>query len=162
MNLFDFNIPEWFWVCFNLLVLVLILKKILWDKVQKILDERQEIAVKAGLDATECERLRSESQELRAKLDDDLKNQAMEMTQSARSSAGKEYDRIIAEAEEKSALIVSAAKVKANREREVILSLAKDEIVTTAINAAGLLLRANVDNEKNDLLIREMLEKRSA
>ena len=162
MNLFDFNIPEWFWVGFNLLVLVLILKKILWDKVQKILDERQEIAVKAGLDATECERLRSESQELRAKLDDDLKNQAMEMTQSARSSAGKEYDRIIAEAEEKSALIVSAAKVKANREREVILSLAKDEIVTTAINAAGLLLRANVDNEKNDLLIREMLEKRSA
>ena len=157
MNLFDFYIPEWFFVALNLLILIIVLKKILWDRVRKILDQRQEMAEKTASDSDEAERLRAEMEQLRANLDNDLDAKTVEAMQNARTSAGKEYDRIISQAEAKAGLIVSAAKTKAQQERDAMLSDAKEQVAATAVEAAEILLRANMDSEMNKRLLDEFL-----
>jgi F-type H+-transporting ATPase subunit b len=157
MDLMNFYIPEWFWVAFNLLVLIVVLKKILWDRVRKVLQERQDMVVKTEQDALETEKLRAEIEQLRAKFDKDLEVQTIALMKEARTNAGKEYDRIIAQAETKAGLIVSAAKTKAQQEQDAILVGLKKQVAATAIEATGLLLRANMDSERNNLLMNDFL-----
>ena len=153
----NFYIPEWFWVAFNLLVLIVVLKKILWDRVRKVLQERQDMVVKTEQDALETEKLRVEIEQLRAELDKDLEARTIALMKEARTNAGKEYDRIVTQAEAKAGLIVSAAKTKAQQEQDAILVGLKKYVAATAIEATGLLLRANMDNERNNLLLNDFL-----
>ena len=157
MNLLDFHIPEWFWVAFNLLVLILVLRKILWGRVRKVLDEREGIVAKAMQDSEEAGKLRSEIEQLRAKLEEDMEARTVALMQEARTNAGKEYDRIVAEAEAKSTMIISAAKTKARQEHDSILMELKGQVATTAVEAVGLLLRENMDNERNKRLLDDFL-----
>ncbi|MCL1905733.1 MAG: hypothetical protein FWG06_01850 [Clostridiales bacterium] len=157
MNLINFYIPEWFWVAFNLLVLFLVLKKILWKPVLAVLEKRQDKVVQAEQDAEEAARLKLEMEQLRAGLDEDMETKTAQLMQEARSRAGREFDRIVAEAEAKADLIISAAKNKARREREVMLVEMKGQVVSTAVEATGLLLRANMDSEQNKRLLQDFL-----
>ena len=160
MNLLNFNIPEWIWVAFNLLVLIVVLRQILWKRVGKVLDERQEIAVKADQDAEEAARLRLEMEHLRTLLDMEMDSKTAEMMKEARTRAGHEYDRIVAEAETKAGLIVSAAKTKALQERDAVLADMRRQVSSTAVEAAGILLRANIDTERNKRLLEDFLAER--
>ena len=157
MNLLSFNIPERIWVAFNLLVLIVVLRRILWKRVGKVLDERLEIAVKTGLDAEEAARLRMEMEHLRTLLDMEMDTKTAEMMQEARTRAGHEYDRIVAEAETKAGLIVSAAKTKALQERDAVLADMRRQVASTAVEAAGILLHANIDSERNKRLLEDFL-----
>ena len=159
MNLLDFNIPEWIWVAFNLVVLIVVLQRILWKRVGKILDDRQELAVKTGQDAEETERLRTEMEQLRVKLDEELDVKTAEMMSEARTRAGREFDRIVAEAESKADLIVSAAKTKALQEHDAMLADIRKQIASTTLEATGMLLRANMDSERNKVLIEDFLSR---
>ena len=160
MNLLSFYLPEWFWVAFNLLVLIVVLRQILWKRVGKVLDERQELAVKTGQDSDEAARLKMEMEQLRVELDNEMDAKTAEMMQEARTRAGHEFDRIIAEAEAKAGLIVSAAKTKALQERDAVLADMRKEVASTAVEATGILLRANMDNERNKLLLEDFLAER--
>jgi len=157
MKILEFNIPDWFWVAFNLLVLVLVLRKILWKRVFSVLEERQETVVKTMLDAEEAERLRVEMEQLRTELDEELDAKTALKMQEARTRAGKEYDRIVAEAEAKAAIIIKAAKTKAGQERHRLMVEMKGQVAATAVEAAGLLLRANMDSDRNRLLLENFL-----
>ena len=160
MDLLSFYIPEWIWVAFNLLVLIVVLRRILWKRVGKVLDERQEIVVKTGQDADEAARLRTEMEHLRTLLDMEMDVKTAEMMQEARTRAGHEYDRIIAEAETKAGLIVSAAKTKAMQERDAVLADMRRQVASTAVEATGILLRANIDSERNKRLLEDFLAER--
>jgi len=157
MNILNFYVPDWFWVAFNLLVLILVLRKILWKRVFGVLEERQGAVAKTMQDAEEAERLKAEMEQLRLKLDDDLETITAQKMQEARTRAGKEFDRIVAEAETKAAKIVSAAKTKALQERAALLVEVKGQVAATAVEAAGLLLRANMDSERNKKLLEDFL-----
>ena len=157
MNLLNFYIPEWFWVAFNLLVLIVVLKKILWDRVRKVLDERQMAVDKAVQDTEDADKLRAEIEQIRARLDEDMDARTIELMQEARTRAGSEYDRIIAEAQSKSAMIISAAKTRAQQEHDSILVEVKGQVASTAVEAVGILLRANMDNERNKRLLEDFL-----
>ena len=159
MNLLDFNIPEWIWVAFNLVVLIVVLRAILWKRVGKILDARQEMAVKAGQDAEETARLRAEMEQLRATLDEELDAKTAEMMQEARTRAGREYDRIVNEAETKADLIISAAKTKALQEHDSMLADMRKQVASTALEATGMLLHANMDSDRNKLLLEDFLSR---
>ena len=157
MNLLNFYIPEWFWVAFNLLVLIVVLKKILWDRVRKVLEERQTTVAKAVQDTEEAGRLKAEIELLQAKFEEDIEARTVTLMQEARTNAGKEYDRIVAEAEAKSALIISAAKTKARQEHDSILVEMKGRVASVAVEAVGMLLRENMDNERNKRLLEDYL-----
>lgn len=157
MNLLDFHIPEWFWVAFNLLVLILVLRKILWKRVFGVLEERREMVIKTVQDAEEAERLMAEMEQLRAKLDQELEAKTAEKMQEARTRAGKEFDRIVEEAGVKAAAIISAAKTKSEQERDALLVEMKGQVAATAVEATGMLLRANMDSERNMRLLEDFL-----
>jgi len=101
--------------------------------------------------------LKAEMEQLRASLDAELDAKTVTQMQEARTRAGKEYDRIVSEAEAKAALIVSAAATKARQERDAILVEAKGQVASTAMEAVGVLLHANIDSERNRRLIEDFL-----
>ena len=140
-----------------MLVLILVLRKILWKRVFKVLEERQETVARTAQDAQEAERLRAEMEQLHAGLHEEMDAKTADMMQQARTRAGKEYDRIIAEAEAKAAIIVSAAKTRAQQERDAMLVEVKEQVAATAVEAVGLLLRANMDSERNKRLLEDFL-----
>ena len=160
MNLLQFYIPEWFFVALNLLILILVLKRFLWSPVNKILEERQAKAVKTEQDSQEAATLRAEMEQLRLQLDADLEARTLEQMKDARSHAGREYDRIVAEAEKKAELILSAANVKAKQEYDRMALELRRQIASVAIEAAGLLTRSNMDAEHNGRLVEAFLEEK--
>jgi F-type H+-transporting ATPase subunit b len=160
MNLFDFDIPEWIFVAVNLLILVFVLKKILWEKVIKILDERQENIEKALENARSIEDGLKEMENLKAAFDEDISQQTTVQMQDARRRAGREYDRIVAEAESKARQIVATAQTQAERASESLLNDAKDEIAAAVLEMTGILLEANMDNSQNERLITSLLERK--
>lgn len=162
MTLLDFYIPEWFFVALSLCVLVFLLWKILWKPVGRILDERENRVRQSleDVEAINAEKLRLE--EHRAEVMADLDRQAAEMAQDARVRAGKEYDRIVSEAEARANAILLAARERVEREREAAEIAVKDEIKTSALALAGALLEANLTDERNERLIEAILARRGA
>ena len=160
MDLLQFYIPEWFFVALNLLILILVLKKFLWTPVNKILDGRQELVIKTGEDAEQAANLRAEMEQLRAQMDTDMEARTLELMKEARSQAGREYDRIVAEAEKKAELILSAAKVKADQEQDRVALELRKRIAMVAVEAAGYLMRSNMDTDQNNRLVETFLAER--
>ena len=160
MNLLQFYIPEWFFVALNLLILILVLKKILWTPVIRILDDRRDLVVKTGEDAEQAANLRAEMEQLRAQMDADVEARTLELLTEARSHAGREYDRIVADAEKKAGLILAAAKVKAEQEQDRMELELRKSIAETAVEAAGFLLRSSMDTEQNNRLVEAFLAER--
>ena len=158
MNLFDFYIPEWFFVAANLLILALVLKKFLWKPVMGVLDARQEAAVKTEKDAEEAARLLAEAQTVRERLDAELESKAAEFMKEARVKAGREYDRIVSEAESRADMILSAAAKKADQERERMLIDVQKQVAAAVLDIAGTLIHSNMDDEKNRRLVDDMLK----
>jgi len=157
MNLLDFYFPEWFFVAVNLIILILVLKKLFWKPVNKILETRQEKAAKTEQDAEEAERLLDEMEQLRTQLDHDLEARTAQVLMEARTRAGREYDRIVADAENKANLILNAAKMKADQEQERMAAEMKKRLVATAVDAAGFLMRSTMDSDHNQRLVESYL-----
>ena len=162
MNILNLYIPEWIFVALNLLILTLVLNKVLFKRVNAVLDKRQQTVTQSLNDA---KTVRSQKQDIAqrvAALDAELdRKTAQQMTQ-ARMRAGREYDRIVDEAQHKARALIASAQVQAERERESILLDARAEVVSTALHAAEVLLRANIDEERNRELIHALLEEESA
>ncbi len=157
MNLLNFYIPEWFFVAFSLVVLILVLRKILWGRVNKILDQRQTRIETALRDADAIEAEKKQMEARRTELDTELDRVTAEQMKGARVRAGKEYDRIVAEAEEKARAILTTARTQAGRERDRIVRDARAEMVAAALTAAGVLIGERMDGDANERFIESVL-----
>lgn len=157
MNLFSFYIPDWIFVAINLVILILVLRRVLWKRVNGILDARSEMAAKTAQDAEEAATLRAEIEQLRSMLDAEMESRTVELMKEARARAGQEYERIIADAGRKSEQILSAAKYKAEQEHDVMIEDVKKQVVAVAIDMSGLLLGSALDSDSNRALLNKYL-----
>ena len=157
MNLFSFYIPDWIFVAINLVILILVLRRVLWKRINGILDARSEMAAKTKQDSEEAATLRAEMERLRTLLDAEMESRTVELMKEARARAGQEYERIIADAEKKAEQIMSTAKVKAAQEHDVMMEDVKRQVVSVAIDISGLLLESAVDSESNRALLNKFL-----
>lgn len=162
MDLLSFYIPEWFFVALSLVILVLVLWRLFWKPVGRMMDERQKRVEQAMADAEAVSAEKQRMEAYRADFQTDMDRKTAEMMQEARVRAGKEYDRIVAEADERARSIVSAAEVRAQRERDALATEAKAEIKAAALAVAAALLEANLSPEQNDRLMEAALAQRSA
>ena len=153
MNLLNFYIPEWFFVALNLIILIIVLRAILWKRINRILDERGEKAEKAARDSEEAAALKAEMDLMRSELSSEMESRTVELMKDARARAGQEYERIIADAEKKAEQIMTAAKVKAAQEHDVMMESVKKQVVSVAIDISGLFLESAVDSESNRALL---------
>jgi len=159
MNMFDFYIPEKIFVALSLLILVLILKRLFWEPVIKIIDDRQKGVDDLLESAKNAQRIIDKMEAQRAHQESYLERQASERLKEARDRAGREYERIINEAKEKAHKIVSAGEEAAGREYQQVMVKSREAIISLALGAASIIVESSMDSEKNRELIEAMLRR---
>jgi F-type H+-transporting ATPase subunit b len=159
MNLLDFYIPEWFFVALNLVVLVAALRKLLWKPVTQIMEDRQAKIARALLDAEEAEAQARQMDERRVQQEAELEKMTREKMREARERAGREYDRIVAEAGDKAAIIIAGAEAKARQEQARILNEVREQMTDIVLRATTALIEEKMDGETNRRLVKAILDR---
>jgi len=159
MNMFDFYIPEKIFVALSLLILVFVLRRIFWEPVMKIIDDRQKGVDDLLQNAKNAQRIIDKMEQQRAHQESYLERQASERLKEARDRAGREYERIINEAKEKAHKIVSAGEEAASREYQQVMVKSREAIISLALGAASIIVESSMDSEKNRELIEAMLRR---
>ncbi|MDR2530885.1 MAG: ATP synthase F0 subunit B [Oscillospiraceae bacterium] len=158
MNPLDFYFPEWAFVALSFAILVFALTKILWKPVMTILTERQANAARA---LEQIASVKSETEKMdrdRIEYTAELERQTLEQMKDARTRAGREYDRIIAEAESKARSILESARVQAEHEGDMMRNALEAEAVAVAIDAASKFLVDKMSADSNEGLILDFIE----
>jgi len=157
MDMFDFYIPEKIFVALSLLILVYVLKRIFWEPVMRIIDDRRKGVDDMLQSANNAQRLIDKMEQQRAHQESYLERQASERMVEARERAGREYERIINEAKEKAHKIVAAGEEAAGREYRQVMVKSREAIISLALGAASIIVESSMDSEKNRELIEAML-----
>lgn len=143
----------------NFVILLFILKHFLWDKVAKVIQEREdyiedklntadEEAEKARLYLVENERI------LRASREEG--NRIIEMK---KSKAQMVYDEIVNEASKESKSIINRANLEIKREKQKAKYEIKKEIVDLAIDLSAKAIKEKVEEKKQRDLINDFITK---
>jgi F-type H+-transporting ATPase subunit b len=159
MNLLDFYIPEWPFIALNLVVLTVALRKLLWKPVTQIMDARREKIAQALQNAEEADERAREMEARLAQQEAELEAMTREKMREARERAGREYDRIVAEAGDKAAIIVAGAETKARQEQARILVESREQMADIILTATAALIAEKMDDEANRRLVRAILER---
>jgi F-type H+-transporting ATPase subunit b len=162
MNLLDFYIPEWFFVALNLVVLTLVLRKLLWKPVTGLLDARREKIARSLQIAEETARQAEEMEARRAQQEDQMEQFTRDKMKEARERAGREYDRIVAEAGKKAAVIITGAEARAKQEQEHMFHESQERMMDMILEVTAALIEKKMDSEENRALIKAILKKEGA
>ncbi len=136
----------------NILLLVWLMKKFLFDRVHKIIAARQaeaEAALnEANAKAAEAEETKAKYIEYTEKLEEDK----AQMLSDARQEANAEYQKIVDEAGLQAKEIVENARTDAELERSKMMSEVKADLADMVVSAAGKLVgTSDVKNQNADL-----------
>ncbi|MDR0463931.1 MAG: ATP synthase F0 subunit B [Treponema sp.] len=159
MNIFDFYIPEQILVAFSLIVLMFVLTRILWKPLTNIIDSRQKDVDDMLRSADEAKAIIADMEKQRVNQSAELERLIADKTNEACERAGREYNRIVAEAEEKAHNIVKAGEEKAAREYQRMMSESQEAVIKLALGAAAAIVESSMDSEKNRALIDSILRK---
>ncbi len=143
----------------NFIILFVVLKYFFFEKVQAIIEERENLinekldyadeeAEKARMMAIENERMLKNARE-EGKL----------ITERHKQKAEKVYEEIVNEANQEAKIIIERAKVEINREKEKVEDNLKREAIELAIELSKKVIEKNIDEEKNRELIGEFITK---
>ncbi|NLK94346.1 MAG: F0F1 ATP synthase subunit B [Clostridiales bacterium] len=155
----EINFSEMIATIINFFILVLILKHFLWDKIAKVIQEREdyveekltkadEDAEKARLYLVENERILSTSRTEGKKIIEEKKDKANEL-----------YNEIIADANKEAKAIMDRAKFDIEREKEKAEYELKKEVVNLAIELSTKALEEKVEESKQRELINDFITK---
>ena len=162
MNILSFHIPEQVFTFVNLIIMFLILRAVLFKPVTKFMDARTQ-RIKEAVESAED--ARAEQEIFKRKREEEYKQfekETIDMLREARERAGKEYDRIVKDAEAKSASIIAAAEIKAAKERERLFEESKDYIIKLSIAAASRILEGSIDEDANKSIVQAFIEREGA
>jgi F-type H+-transporting ATPase subunit b len=134
----------------DVLILYFILKKFLFGRVRKVMDERKKEIDQSY--ATADQRMK-EADEKKAQMERELAAIGQTREESlvkARKDAGFEYDRIISEAHTRSDEILEETRRKAEAEAAQARKKADDEITAMVKEAAAKIVETDSDKELYD------------
>ena len=138
------------WTIINLLILYVLLRKFLFGRVHKIMDERaaqlQKIHADADADRQEAEKLWKQNDDILRKADEELAVKEA----ASREKAGAEYARIVSDANEKSAQIIEEARKKAQAAADIMKQQAAVEIAGMVKDAAAKVAAADENQRLYD------------
>ena len=143
----------------NFGILVLILKHFFWDKIQAVIQEREdyiedkltradEDSEKARLYLIENERILKASKE-----------EGKRIIEKKKLKANKVYDEIVEEANKEAKSIIERAQVEIDREKEKAEYELKKEVVNLAIDLSVKALEEKIDDRKQRQLIGDFISK---
>lgn len=150
--------PEVFITIANTLVLFLILKKILFKPVMKIMDER-EADIKSDIEQGK----KAKEEGLKFKFEYETKvgaarNEGQQIVEMAKRRAEEKSSEIIANAKKEAENIKIKASVDIEKERQQAYNDVKDEISSIALLAASKVIEKDIDKSKHEELIDEFIK----
>ena len=147
------------WTFVDLIVLYVLLKKFLFARVQKVLDQRQEM-IQGQMDhAKEQEALANQNLQQARETVENATKEAREKAQHILEAASrKEKEQLQASEEEAKRILISSRK-QAEQERKKLLADTQDEMVTIAMLAARKAVGNNINEEKEKALFEDLLKK---
>lgn len=143
----------------NFLILLLVLKYFFFEKVQAIIDEREQL-INEKLDEAEEEAekgriLAIENQRILR----NAKEEGKLITERRKQKAEKIYEEIVDEANQEAKVILERAKIEINREKEKVEYQLKKEAIELALELSKKVIEKNIDEEKNRELIGDFIAK---
>lgn len=147
------------WTFVDLIVLYVLLRKFLFARVQKVLDQRQEM-IQGQMDhAKEQEALANQNLQQAQETVENATKEAREKAQRILEAASrKEKEQLQASEEEAKRILISSRK-QAEQERKKLLADTQDEMVTIAMLAARKAVGNNINEEKEKALFEDLLKK---
>lgn len=147
------------WTFVDLIVLYILMKKFLFARVQKVLDQRQEM-IQGQMDhAKEQEALATQNLQQAQETVENATKEARDKAQRILDAASrKEKEQLQASEEEAKRILISSRK-QAEQERKKLLADTQDEMVTIAMLAARKAVGNNINEEKEKALFEDLLKK---
>ena len=147
------------WTFVDLIVLYVLLKKFLFARVQKVLDQRQEM-IQGQMDhAKEQEALANQNlQQVRETVENATKEAREKAQRILEAASRKEKEQLQASEEEAKRILISSRK-QAEQERKKLLADTQDEMVTIAMLAARKAVGNNINEENEKALFEDLLKK---
>ena len=147
------------WTFVDLIVLYVLMKKFLFARVQKVLDQRQEM-IQGQMDhAKEQEALANQNLRQAQETVENATKEARDRAQRILEAASrKEKEQLLATEEEAKRILISSRK-QAEQERKKLLADTQDEMVTIAMLAARKAVGNNINEEKEKALFEDLLKK---
>ena len=143
----------------NIIVLFLLLKKFLIGPINKIMAEREEMIKSSIANANQT---KDDAMKLKQQYEDTLEGVQDEcdtMRDKSRQAAQNEYNRIVADAGEKSNRMIKDAEKTIEVQREKALSDMESQVAELAMSAAAKILGEDSNDAKNQSLYDEFIEK---
>ena len=142
----------------NLLLIFLILKKLLWKPVQKVMEERKAMVDKQFADAAdaqaEAEADKAQWAEKLATADEEAAARIAEADETAR----RHGDRVIADAKEKAEGIICQAEAEAELERQKATASMREEIADLSTVLAEKMLEREINADDHRAMIASFLD----
>ena len=158
LDLISVNVPHMIITICNLLILFLVVKKLLFKPVQRILSERQAQVDKIYADA---ETAQAEADKNKAAYSEKLQNadkEADAILQSAAKTAERNSDIVMAEAAEKANAMLQKAEADIAQERKKAVNDIKNEISDLSVSIAGKVIGREINAADHQALIDGFIE----
>ncbi|WP_124098305.1 F0F1 ATP synthase subunit B [Ruminococcus sp. Marseille-P6503] len=142
----------------NTLILFLILKHFLFDKINKIIEARRNDIEESYKRADDAER---RADQLAAEYTERLgkaREESAELVRNAARKAQARSDEIIAEAKLEAKGIIDSAGLEIEREKKIAVNQIKDEIAQIAVSAASAVVEKEISAEDNERLIESFID----
>ena len=145
------------WTLITFLVVLVVLKATVWKPLLAALDEREQ-RIREAL--AEAEKARAEMQaslDEQQRLMEEAHAEARALIAQAREAAEKVSREIVAEARQEAEHTAQAMRRELESERLAAMAQLRREVADLAVRAAGMILDAELDSEKNRKLVDDMI-----
>lgn len=142
----------------NLVILFLILKKFLFERVKKVMAQRQEELDNQYQQAAQAEESALANQKKWEQTMSGAKQQADEMLRSASARAERRGDQIVADAKERADGIIRQAESEAQLERRKAADEMKHELVDLSTQLAEKMLQREIRQEDHHEIIQSFVD----
>ena len=142
----------------NLMIQLVIFKKLLLNPVKKVIAERK---AKADSQIADAEKLRTEAEAMKAEYEQNLQNARAEANQivaNAQKTATARSEEIVGEARAQAAALKQKAKSDIAQERKKAVNEVKDEIGGIAMEIASKVVEREISEKDHKDLIDEFIK----
>ena len=147
------------WTAVNLALLYLIVRKFLFGRLSKFMNERSQ-SISDDIEEGRSLREKSEADKVKyEKLLSDAEKRYEQLMEKASISIEKERDSILKDAKKEAALIISNARQKAILQEQKMMDEMRDKAASLALAAASKVIEANMNNEKNRAIVDDFLKR---
>ena len=142
----------------NLMIQLVIFKKLLLNPVKKVIAERK---AKADSQIADAEKLRTEAEAMKAEYEQNLqnaRNEANQIVASAQKTAAARSEELLGEARAQAAALKQKAEADIAQERKKAVNEVKDEIGGIAMEIASKVVEREIREEDHKDMIDEFIK----